>query len=60
MDRIAGDPARIFGREEGNDATDIVRSGKTLECLHAERKLPASGRGGLALTPFPCNALKPS
>ena len=44
MDGIAGDPARIFGREEGNDATDIVRLCKTLERLHAERKVAAGVR----------------
>ena len=41
MDCIAGDPARIFGREEGNDATDIVRLCKTLKRLHAEREVAA-------------------
>jgi hypothetical protein len=46
MDGIAGDPARIFGREEGNDATDIVRLCKTLERLHAERQVAAGVRLG--------------
>jgi len=42
MNSIASDPARIFGREEGNDATNVVRLCKTLDRLHAERKVAAS------------------
>jgi hypothetical protein len=32
VDGIAGDPARIFGRQEANDAADIVGLRKTLPC----------------------------
>jgi hypothetical protein len=46
MDGIAGDPPGIFRCQEGNDATDIVRSCKTLERLHAERKVAAGVRLG--------------
>jgi hypothetical protein len=46
MDGIAGDPARIFGREKGNDATDIVRLCEALERLHAECKVAAAVRLG--------------
>ena len=38
MDGIAGDPARIFGREKGNDATDIVRLCEALERLQPSAK----------------------
>ena len=41
MDGIAGDPPCIFGCQEGDDATDIVRLPKMLKRLHAERKLAA-------------------
>src|SRR6266446_3713129 len=41
MDGIAGNPPGIFGCQEGNDATDIVRLPKVLKRLHAERKLAA-------------------
>jgi hypothetical protein len=46
MDCIAGDPARIVGRQEGNDATDIVGLCKTLERLHAQHKVAAGVRLG--------------
>src|SRR6266446_5539409 len=37
MDSVAGDPARIVGREEGHNRGDVVRLGHVLQCLHAER-----------------------
>jgi hypothetical protein len=46
MDDVASDPAGVFGREEGNDAADIVRLCKTLERLHAERQVAAGLRLG--------------
>ena len=48
MDGITGDPTRIFGREERNDATDIVRLRQALERLHAERQVAAGVRLGEA------------
>src|SRR5271155_174260 len=39
--RVAGDPPGIFGCQEGDDATDIVRLRNALKRLHAEHKLLA-------------------
>jgi hypothetical protein len=41
VDGIAGGPQCIFGCQEGDDATDIVRLRKALERLHAKRKIAA-------------------
>src|SRR5438552_4093023 len=36
MDSVAGDPARLVGRQEGHHRSDVVRLGHALQRLHAE------------------------
>ena len=45
-DGVAADPARVVRREEGDDATDIVRLGDALQRLDAERELASRVRLG--------------
>ena len=51
MDGIASDPPGIFGSQEGDDATDIVRLRKAIKPLHAERKLAARFDPSVSTTP---------